>query len=29
MLIAQAQAEDLALITIERIFAGHGVRTLW
>jgi PIN domain nuclease of toxin-antitoxin system len=29
MLIAQAHAEDLALVTIERTFAEHGARTLW
>ena len=29
MLIAQAQAEDIALVTVERVFAGLAVRTLW
>ncbi len=29
MLIAQAQAEDLALITNETVFDAYGVRRLW
>jgi PIN domain nuclease of toxin-antitoxin system len=29
MLVAQALAEDVALVTIERVFSGLGVRTLW
>ena len=29
MLIAQAQAEDLALITNETVFDGYGIRRIW
>jgi PIN domain nuclease of toxin-antitoxin system len=29
MLIAQAQAENLAVITNERVFEAYGVRRLW
>jgi PIN domain nuclease of toxin-antitoxin system len=29
MLIAQAQAEDLALVSNERIFDTYGVRRIW
>ena len=29
MLIAQAQAEDLALISNETVFDAYGVRRLW
>lgn len=29
MLIAQAQAENLAVITNERVFESYGVRRLW
>jgi PIN domain nuclease of toxin-antitoxin system len=29
LLIAQAQAEDLALISNERIFDNYGVRRIW
>jgi PIN domain nuclease of toxin-antitoxin system len=29
MLIAQAQAENLALISNERVFDGYGIRRIW
>ena len=29
MLVAQAQAEDLALVSNEKIFDSFGVRRLW
>jgi PIN domain nuclease of toxin-antitoxin system len=29
MLIAQAQAEDLSLISNERLFDSYGVRRIW
>jgi PIN domain nuclease of toxin-antitoxin system len=29
MLIAQAQAEDLALVSNERIFDAYGIRRVW
>lgn len=29
MLIAQAQAEDLALVSNERVFDAYGVRRVW
>jgi PIN domain nuclease of toxin-antitoxin system len=29
MLIAQAQARDLALVSNETLFDGYGVRRLW
>lgn len=29
MLIAQAQAEDLSVVTNERIFDGYGVKRVW
>jgi PIN domain nuclease of toxin-antitoxin system len=29
MLIAQAQDEDLALVSNERVFDAYGVRRLW
>jgi PIN domain nuclease of toxin-antitoxin system len=29
MLIAQAQAENLPVITNERVFEAYGVRRLW
>lgn len=29
MLIAQAQAEDLSLVTNERLFDGYGIKRLW
>ena len=29
MLIAQAQAEQLPVITNDSVFAAYGVRTLW
>jgi PIN domain nuclease of toxin-antitoxin system len=29
MLIAQAQAEDLALVSNERVFDAYGARRIW
>ena len=29
MLIAQAQAENLPLLTNETVFAGYGIRRIW
>jgi PIN domain nuclease of toxin-antitoxin system len=29
MLIAQSQAEDLPLITIDPVFGQYGIRTIW
>jgi PIN domain nuclease of toxin-antitoxin system len=29
MLIAQAQDEDLALVSNERIFDAYGIRRIW
>jgi PIN domain nuclease of toxin-antitoxin system len=29
MLIAQAQAEGLPLVSIERVFDGYGIRRVW
>jgi PIN domain nuclease of toxin-antitoxin system len=29
MLIAQALSRDLALVSIEQLFDGYGVRRLW
>jgi PIN domain nuclease of toxin-antitoxin system len=29
MLIAQAQAEDPALVSSERVFDAYGVRRIW
>jgi PIN domain nuclease of toxin-antitoxin system len=29
MLIAQAQDEDLALVSNERVFDAYGVRRVW
>ncbi len=29
MLIAQAQAEDLALVSNEQVFDGYGINRIW
>jgi PIN domain nuclease of toxin-antitoxin system len=29
MLIAQALNADLTIVTIDRLFEGYGVRTIW
>jgi PIN domain nuclease of toxin-antitoxin system len=29
MLIAQAQAEDLTMVSNEEIFDGYGIRRVW
>jgi PIN domain nuclease of toxin-antitoxin system len=29
MLIAQSQAEDLPLITIDPVFGQYGIKTIW